>query len=135
MQEMYVLKRGVLEVLDDQGEQTRFGQGNIFGEMSILKAGGQAGKLLARRRFCCGIWSKTSTRYMLRHCLRSVGYSEVYLLSQEDALDVFADYPEQRQQLIQRGEKNKSQLKNTILFLSDRNSARKWRRSAPGAAG
>jgi len=51
MQEMYVLKRGVLEVLDEQGEQTRFGQGNIFGEMSILKAGGQAGKLLARRRF------------------------------------------------------------------------------------
>ncbi|KAL3081213.1 hypothetical protein niasHT_039488 [Heterodera trifolii] len=34
------------------------------------------------------------------HSLRSLGYSEVYLLSQEDALEVFADYPEQRQMLM-----------------------------------
>uniref|UniRef100_A0A915NVQ8 Cyclic nucleotide-binding domain-containing protein n=1 Tax=Meloidogyne floridensis TaxID=298350 RepID=A0A915NVQ8_9BILA len=76
--DMFVLKRGTLDVLSDNGEHySRLTQGGIFGEMAILKPLGPLGKLLARRRYS----------------LRSVGYSEVYLLSQEDALDVFSDYP------------------------------------------
>ncbi|CAK5030850.1 unnamed protein product [Meloidogyne enterolobii] len=75
---MFVLKRGILDILSDNGEHySRLTQGGIFGEMAILKPLGPLGKLLARRRYS----------------LRSVGYSEVYLLSQEDALDVFSDYP------------------------------------------
>uniref|UniRef100_A0A915M191 Cyclic nucleotide-binding domain-containing protein n=1 Tax=Meloidogyne javanica TaxID=6303 RepID=A0A915M191_MELJA len=76
--DMFVLKRGTLDILSDNGEHySRLTQGGIFGEMAILKPLGPLGKLLARRRYS----------------LRSVGYSEVYLLSQEDALDVFSDYP------------------------------------------
>ncbi|KAL3079915.1 hypothetical protein niasHT_038432 [Heterodera trifolii] len=82
--EMFVLKRGVLEIIDENECVEHLESGATFGEMSILKPTGPLGKLLARRG----------------HSLRSLGYSEVYLLSQEDALEVFADYPEQRQMLM-----------------------------------
>uniref|UniRef100_A0A914L9L4 Cyclic nucleotide-binding domain-containing protein n=1 Tax=Meloidogyne incognita TaxID=6306 RepID=A0A914L9L4_MELIC len=99
---MFVLKRGTLDVLSDNGEHySRLTQGGIFGEMAILKPLGPLGKLLARRRYS----------------LRSVGYSEVYLLSQEDALDVFSDYPEQRNELIRKA--TSLLLENNEIHLED----------------
>nr|CAD2173065.1 unnamed protein product [Meloidogyne enterolobii] len=100
--DMFVLKRGTLDILSDNGEHySRLTQGGIFGEMAILKPLGPLGKLLARRRYS----------------LRSVGYSEVYLLSQEDALDVFSDYPEQRNELIRKA--TSLLLENNEIHLED----------------
>uniref|UniRef100_A0A915LJZ5 Cyclic nucleotide-binding domain-containing protein n=1 Tax=Meloidogyne javanica TaxID=6303 RepID=A0A915LJZ5_MELJA len=100
--DMFVLKRGTLDILSDNGEHySRLTQGGIFGEMAILKPLGPLGKLLARRRYS----------------LRSVGYSEVYLLSQEDALDVFSDYPEQRNELIRKA--TSLLLENNEIRLED----------------
>ena len=103
---MYVLKRGVLAVFDDQfiedpQQQKRLGKGNAFGEMAILRPTGQLGRLLSRRS----------------HSLRSMGYSEVYLLTQEDALAVFVDYPEQRRSLIQKGTKEHLKFCIFVQFL------------------
>ncbi|KAF7640439.1 Cyclic nucleotide-binding domain-containing protein [Meloidogyne graminicola] len=50
--EMFVLKRGILEILTEEGEvYSQLSKGGIFGEMSILKPIGSLGRLLSRRRY------------------------------------------------------------------------------------
>lgn len=99
---MFIVKSGVLEVLSDEGKVFSIlregiflilwyfsNLGNTFGELSILKLGsGQKGGRHKRMR-----------------ALRSVGYSDVYILKQEDALEVLHDYPAVRSQLIEKGMK------------------------------
>uniref|UniRef100_A0A914DPR2 Cyclic nucleotide-binding domain-containing protein n=1 Tax=Acrobeloides nanus TaxID=290746 RepID=A0A914DPR2_9BILA len=87
--EMFIVKSGVLEVLSEEGKVfSILREGNTFGELSILKLGsGQKGGRHKRMR-----------------AIRSVGYSDVYILRQEDALEVLHDYPAVRSQLIEKAQ-------------------------------
>uniref|UniRef100_A0A914DS44 Cyclic nucleotide-binding domain-containing protein n=1 Tax=Acrobeloides nanus TaxID=290746 RepID=A0A914DS44_9BILA len=87
--EMFIVKSGVLEVLSEEGRVfSILREGNTFGEQSILKLGsGQKGDRHKRMR-----------------ALRSVGYSDVYILRQEDALEVLHNYPAVRNQLIEKAQ-------------------------------
>lgn len=60
-------------------------EGATFGELSLLR---MANSSRSNRR--------------IRN-LRSIGYSDVYQLKQEDVLDVLRDYPDARNRLIQKG--------------------------------
>lgn len=83
---MYIVKKGTLEMLSETGQViSRLKEGSSFGELAILKLTG--GKNANRRN----------------RSLRSVGYSDVYVLKRENALAVLRDYPEQRNKLIERG--------------------------------
>uniref|UniRef100_A0A7E4UTX1 Cyclic nucleotide-binding domain-containing protein n=1 Tax=Panagrellus redivivus TaxID=6233 RepID=A0A7E4UTX1_PANRE len=83
--EMYIVKRGTLEMLSETGKVVnRLKEGSSFGELAILKVSG--GKNANRRN----------------RSLRSVGYSDVYVLQREEALEVLQDYPEQRNKLIEK---------------------------------
>lgn len=83
---MYIVKRGTLEMLSETGQViNRLKEGASFGELAILKLSG--GKNANRRN----------------RSLRSVGYSDVYVLKREDVLSVLQDYPEQRNKLIEKG--------------------------------
>lgn len=86
LKEMFIIKSGVLESLSfDNTVLKTFREGSIFGELSILKM----------------IETKKSNHRV--QALRSVGYSEVYILRQEDVLYVLKDYPEARKNLVIKG--------------------------------
>uniref|UniRef100_A0A915DYX4 Cyclic nucleotide-binding domain-containing protein n=1 Tax=Ditylenchus dipsaci TaxID=166011 RepID=A0A915DYX4_9BILA len=81
--EMFIVKSGTLESISSIGLLLEtLKEGSYFGELSILKVMDQ----------------NRSNRRL--HSLRSVGYSEVYVLKQEDVLEVLCDYPEARNKLI-----------------------------------
>lgn len=83
---MFIVKRGTLELISETGQVVnQLKEGASFGELAILKVSG--GKNANRRS----------------RSLRSVGYSDVYVLKREDALFVLQDYPEQRNKLIEKG--------------------------------
>uniref|UniRef100_A0AC35ERH7 Cyclic nucleotide-binding domain-containing protein n=1 Tax=Panagrolaimus sp. PS1159 TaxID=55785 RepID=A0AC35ERH7_9BILA len=83
--EMYIVKRGTLELLSETGKVVnQLKEGASFGELAILKISG--GKSANRRS----------------RSLRSVGYSDVYVLKREEALAVLQDYPDQRNKLIEK---------------------------------
>ncbi|XP_013787594.1 cyclic nucleotide-gated cation channel alpha-3-like [Limulus polyphemus] len=85
--EMYIVKRGKLEVVADDG-QTVFAtleNGSVFGELSIMNISGM----------------KTGNRRTAN--VRSVGYSDLFVLSKEDLWNVLEEYPEARKMLIERG--------------------------------
>lgn len=63
-------------------------EGSTFGELSILKLGS----------------NQSGGRHRRMRALRSVGYSDVYILRQDDALEVLQDYTAARNRLIDRGE-------------------------------
>uniref|UniRef100_A0A915DZP3 Cyclic nucleotide-binding domain-containing protein n=1 Tax=Ditylenchus dipsaci TaxID=166011 RepID=A0A915DZP3_9BILA len=73
--EMFIVKSGTLESISSIGLLLEtLKEGSYFGELSILKVMDQ----------------NRSNRRL--HSLRSVGYSEVYVLKQEDVLEVLCDY-------------------------------------------
>ncbi|KAI6214154.1 CGMP-gated cation channel alpha-1 [Aphelenchoides besseyi] len=75
--EMYIIRYGTLEILNEHGVKVNeLHEGSTFGELSLLRVSNNS---KANRR----MWS-----------LRSVGYSDVYQLRQEDMLEVMSDYPE-----------------------------------------
>ena len=81
---MYVVKSGKLETLNtDSATIATLAEGATFGELALLDIAGGS----SRRS----------------HSLRSVGYSDVYQLTREDALAVLADYPDARAQLARKG--------------------------------
>lgn len=78
---MFIVKSGILELLSSNNTILKIlKEGSTFGELSILK--------------------KTENQI---YALRSIGYSEVYILRQEDALTVLKDYPQARKNLIIKG--------------------------------
>jgi len=85
--ELYIVKRGSLSVVNDDGSVVlaRLGPGSVFGEVSVLEI---AGNSTGNRR--------TAT-------VRSLGYSDVFCLSKNDLWATLADYPEARQSLLERG--------------------------------
>ncbi|XP_072935934.1 cyclic nucleotide-gated channel alpha-3 isoform X3 [Epargyreus clarus] len=78
--EMYIVNRGKLQVVGDNGKTVlaTLKAGSYFGEISILNMG-TAGKQLAS--------------------VRSVGYSDLFVLSKKDMWDVLKEYPAARVRL------------------------------------
>lgn len=76
--EMYIIKRGKLDVVADDGETVfvTLADGAVFGEVSILNIPG----------------NKTGNRRTAN--VRSVGYSDLFSLSKDDLWDALTEYPE-----------------------------------------
>jgi cyclic nucleotide gated channel alpha 3 len=72
--EMYIIKSGKLEVLDDKMQLVRtMEEGAYFGEISLLNMGKSGNKRTAH--------------------IKSVGYSDLFSLSKNDLLEVLKEYP------------------------------------------
>ncbi|CAD6193571.1 unnamed protein product [Caenorhabditis auriculariae] len=82
--EMFIVKKGTLSVIDDDTgvELETLNEGATFGELSIVRV---RGNLLGDRRSVS---------------LRSVGYSDVYVLHQDDVTRVLREYQKDRENLI-----------------------------------
>ncbi len=85
--EMYIIKRGRLEVVSDDGTTVfaTLTDGSYFGEISILNLGGSGNRRTAN--------------------VVSVGYSDLFCLSKQDLLDALTEYPEAKALLEERGKK------------------------------
>ncbi|XP_029457775.1 cyclic nucleotide-gated cation channel alpha-4 [Rhinatrema bivittatum] len=85
--EMYIIKEGKLAVVADDGvtEYARLGDGNYFGEISILNIKGNTS---GNRR--------TAN-------IKSIGYSDLFCLSKEDLKDVLIEYPDAKTILEEKG--------------------------------
>lgn len=85
--EMYIVKRGRLQVVADDGSTVlaTLGAGSVFGEVSVLDIAG----------------NRTGNRRTAN--VRSLGYSDLFCLAKDDLLVALADYPEARATLIERG--------------------------------
>ncbi|KAI4471052.1 cyclic nucleotide-gated cation channel subunit a [Holotrichia oblita] len=85
--EMYIVKRGRLQVVADDGRTVlaTLSAGSVFGEVSVLDIAG----------------NRTGNRRTAN--VRSLGYSDLFCLAKEDLLVALADYPEARATLIERG--------------------------------
>ncbi|OON17346.1 cyclic nucleotide-binding domain protein, partial [Opisthorchis viverrini] len=86
--EMYIVKRGKLSVVSEDGKTVfvTLGEGSVFGEISILDIAG----------------NKTGNRRSANVC--SVGYSDLFCLSKDDLWDALREYPEAKEILMKRGE-------------------------------
>ncbi|KAK8745084.1 hypothetical protein OTU49_000453, partial [Cherax quadricarinatus] len=84
---MYIVKRGKLSVVGDDGKAVyaTLGAGSVFGEVSILNIAG----------------NKTGNRRTAN--VRSVGYSDLFCLSKDDLWDALTEYPEAKKSLMERG--------------------------------
>ncbi|XP_006639149.2 cyclic nucleotide-gated channel alpha-4 [Lepisosteus oculatus] len=85
--EMYIIKEGKLAVVADDGV-TQFavlGEGNFFGEISILNIKG----------------NKSGNRRTAN--IRSIGHSDLFSLSKEDLTGVLTDFPDAKRLLEEKG--------------------------------
>ncbi|KAG4076888.1 hypothetical protein HA402_015875 [Bradysia odoriphaga] len=85
--EMYIVKRGRLSVVADDGITVlaTLGAGSVFGEVSVLEIAG----------------NRTGNRRTAN--VRSLGYSDLFCLAKRDLWETLADYPEARASLTERG--------------------------------
>lgn len=85
--EMYIIKRGQLAVVSDDGKTTFvvLKEGAVFGEISILNIPG----------------SKNGNRRTAN--VKSLGYSDLYALRKEDLWLVLDNYPESLSKIIEKG--------------------------------
>lgn len=84
--EMYIIKKGKLEVLGDNNETVAtLSDGSYFGEISILNIKNKAGN------------RRTAN-------VRSLGYSDLFRLSKADLLEVLEEYPDARSILERKAE-------------------------------
>ncbi|CAH1777821.1 unnamed protein product [Owenia fusiformis] len=85
--EMYIVKRGRLSVVADDGKTVfaTLSDGSVFGEVSILNIAG----------------NKTGNRRTAN--VRSIGYSDLFVLSKDELWDALTEYPEAKKKLIERG--------------------------------
>ncbi|CAD5229437.1 unnamed protein product [Bursaphelenchus okinawaensis] len=84
--EMYIIKKGKLEVVDEAKNIVfvTLEEGKVFGELSILDVPG----------------NKNGNRRSAS--IRSVGYSDLYVLTKEELLEVMRDYPGSRNSLVEK---------------------------------
>ncbi|KJH45139.1 cyclic nucleotide-binding domain protein [Dictyocaulus viviparus] len=84
--EMYIVKEGAVEVVSDDGSKVfvRLGEGTVFGELSILNIPG----------------NKNGNRRTAN--VRSVGYSDLYVLSKTDLWEALREYPEAKSSLMEK---------------------------------
>ncbi|XP_025163951.1 cyclic nucleotide-gated cation channel alpha-3 isoform X1 [Harpegnathos saltator] len=99
--EMYIVNRGRLQVVADNGKTVlaTLKAGSYFGEISILNMG-TAGKECGNRRTAS---------------VRSVGYSDLFVLSKKDMWDVLKEYPAARVRLEAIAVKRLEKYKRTPL--------------------
>ena len=85
--EMYIIKRGRLDVVSEDGAKVyvSLGNGVVFGELSIMNIPG----------------SKMGNRRSAN--IRSVGYSDLFSLSKDDLWETLEEYPEARRALLNKG--------------------------------
>lgn len=86
--DMYIVKHGRLEVVSEDGKNifVTLSDGSVFGEISVLNIPG----------------SKSGNRRTAS--VRSVGYSDLFCLSKKDLWDALKEYPEAKENLMQRGQ-------------------------------
>ncbi|OWA52711.1 Cyclic nucleotide-gated olfactory channel [Hypsibius exemplaris] len=84
--QMYVVRRGKLNVVSDDGRKifATLGAGTVFGELSILNIPG----------------SRNGNRRTANVC--AVGYADLFSLSKEDLWDALGEYPDVRTSLLER---------------------------------
>lgn len=85
--EMYIVKRGKLHVVADDGHTVlaTLGAGSVFGEVSVLDIAG----------------NRTGNRRTAN--VRSLGYSDLFCLAKRDLWEALADYPDARRSLTETG--------------------------------
>ncbi|KAK6022408.1 cyclic nucleotide-binding domain protein, partial [Ostertagia ostertagi] len=85
--EMYIVKAGSVEVVNEDGTKVfvQLGVGTVFGELSILNIPG----------------NKNGNRRTAN--VRSVGYSDLYVLSKDDLWAALREYPEAKRSLMAKG--------------------------------
>ncbi|CAD6185819.1 unnamed protein product [Caenorhabditis auriculariae] len=85
--EMYIVKRGRLQVVADDGLQifATLSEGSVFGELSILNIAG----------------SKNGNRRTAN--VRSVGYTDLFVLNKNDLWNALREYPDARKLLLAKG--------------------------------
>ncbi|CAD5221594.1 unnamed protein product [Bursaphelenchus xylophilus] len=85
--EMYIVKRGMLQVVADDGSKVfaTLSEGAVFGELSILNIQG----------------SKNGNRRTAN--VRSLGYTDLFVLNKTDLWNALREYPEARKILINKG--------------------------------
>ncbi|VDD74051.1 unnamed protein product [Mesocestoides corti] len=86
--EMYIVKRGKISVVADDGKTVfvTLSEGTVFGEISILNIAG----------------NKTGNRRTAN--VRSVGYSDLFCLSKDDLWEALTEYPEAKDKLMEVGQ-------------------------------
>ncbi|ETN73983.1 cyclic nucleotide-binding domain protein [Necator americanus] len=84
--EMYIVKEGFVEVVSEDGTKVfvRLGEGTVFGELSILNIPG----------------NKNGNRRTAN--VRSVGYSDLYVLSKDDLWAALREYPDAKRSLMEK---------------------------------
>ncbi|CAJ0579030.1 unnamed protein product, partial [Mesorhabditis spiculigera] len=85
--EMYIVKRGKLQVVADDGSKifATLQEGAVFGELSILNIAG----------------SKNGNRRTAN--VRSVGYTDLFVLNKNDLWSALREYPDARKLLLAKG--------------------------------
>ncbi|CAH1799509.1 unnamed protein product, partial [Owenia fusiformis] len=85
--DMYIVKRGLLTVVADDGTTViaNLSEGSVFGEISLLSIPG----------------SKLGNRRAAN--VRSEGYCDVFVLSKEDLWETLKEYPEARSKMVANG--------------------------------
>ncbi|CAH1786481.1 unnamed protein product [Owenia fusiformis] len=85
--EMYIVKRGRLTVVGDDGSSVlaSLQEGSVFGEVSVLNIVG----------------AKSGNRRTAN--VRSQGYSDLFVLSKQDLWDTLKEYPDAKAKLIENG--------------------------------
>lgn len=90
--EMYIVSRGILEVVTDEGKTVvaTLKAGSYFGEISVLNVGLAGNKRTAS--------------------VRSVGYSDLFCLNKQDLWDVLKNYPNAEARIRARAEDRLNKL-------------------------
>ena len=109
--ELYIVKGGVLHVVDDSGQQVlaSLREGSVFGEISLLELPG----------------SKAGNRRTAN--VKSIGYSDLFVLSKADLWGTLEDYPETQRKLEEMG--RRTLLSNNLYDESVAQNAAKKKKT------
>ncbi|KAJ8312429.1 hypothetical protein KUTeg_009802 [Tegillarca granosa] len=102
--EMFIIADGVVEIISESGTiLTQMSTGDFFGEIGILNLDG-------------GINRRTAD-------VRSVGYSELFVLSREDVLGALKDHPEAENIIREYGQKRLKEIEEHRQKLKTSNGS------------
>ena len=106
--EMYIIKRGKLQVVSEDGKKVfvTLSDGAVFGEISVLNIAG----------------NKTGNRRTA--CVKTVGYSDLFCLTKHDLWEALEEYPEAKKMLTEKGK----QLLRKDKLLDEEAARREERR-------